>query len=84
MKDWTWVQGSQKEQPPEVEKVEKVVYVRKNISQTTVGETLMYQYEEKEMTEEEYSLYKDNIELKEQMALTQESICELYEMILGG
>jgi len=84
MKDWTWVQGSQKEQPPEVEVVESVVYVRKNISQTANGDALIYQYEEKEMSLDEYAMYKDNIELKAQLEVVQESMCELYEMVLGG
>lgn len=61
MTDWKKVQGSQPERPAEVDTTSSAstVYQRRNIEQITVENgdgttTELWQYEEREMTREEY------------------------------
>lgn len=60
MTDWKKVQGSQPERPAEVDTTSSAstVYQRRNIEQITVTHddttTELWQYEEREMTREEY------------------------------
>ena len=79
MTDWKTVQGSQETKPSEFDTTssKKVVYQRTNIKRVTVegvdGDTTeVWQYDERQMTHDEYRLYtglNDSIILAEQ-ALT--------------
>jgi hypothetical protein len=79
MKDWKSVEGSQVEKPLEIDRGSSpnVVYLRRNIEQvtrkdeTSDTETQVWQYEEKELTAEEY----DN------MLITQELVANAVDNI---
>ena len=65
MTDWKQVTGSQSEKPLEVDAVssESTVYLRRNIKEVEIenevsGEKVtMWQYEERQLTPQEYTLY---------------------------
>lgn len=68
MTDWIKVQGAK---PLEVDKdsSQTYVYIRKNITEIVVNSemevgtpTTLYEYEEKKMTKDEYSIYINEIE----------------------
>ncbi len=63
MTDWTKVQGSQEEKPQEFDTTssEVIVYQRRNIERITVENpdgttTQLWEYEEREMSHEEYMI----------------------------
>lgn len=78
MTAWKTVQGSQPERPGEIDTTTSavVVYQRKNIQRVTVedpadGSTELWQYEEREMSRDEYiemRLEQDRADLKQQRA----------------
>ena len=65
MTDWKQVTGSQSEKPLEVDAVssESTIYLRRNIKEVEIenevsGEKVtMWQYEERQLTPQEYTLY---------------------------
>ena len=65
MTDWKQVTGSQSEKPLEVDAVssESTIYLRRNIKKVEIenevsGEKVtMWQYEERQLTPQEYTLY---------------------------
>lgn len=63
MTEWKSVKGSQETKPAEIEKTYGTVYLRKNIEQievedvTTEETVTLWQYDEKQFTEEEYNQY---------------------------
>ena len=65
MTDWKQVTGSQSEKPLEVDAVssENTIYLRRNIKEVEIenevsGEKVtMWQYEERQLTPQEYTLY---------------------------
>lgn len=61
MTDWKTVQGSQPEKPQEFDITSSkiVVYQRRNIKQVTVDDTKLWEYDERELTPDEYLVVKD-------------------------
>lgn len=93
MTNWKLIQGSQSTKPTEVDTHSSptTVYLRRNIEQIEVedemGKTTMWQYEEREMTKEEYSQYLIVQESTEAITSFQEqTVIDKYteELILGG
>lgn len=83
MTDWKKVQGSQAEKPAEFDTTtsEVVVYQRRNIERVTVKntdntETELWEYEERELTREEYTVVR--------VAEQQRQIDEANETALAG
>ena len=65
MTDWKQVTGSQSEKPLEVDTVssESTIYLRRNIKEVEIenevsgDKVTMWQYEERQLTPQEYALY---------------------------
>ena len=98
MTDWRKVQGSQPKKPSEFDLTTSsvVVYQRKNIKKVPVknldgtnSDTTFWEYEEREMTHEEYSvihitqLQQEVDAQKEQNLNTQMALVDLYEKVLS-
>ena len=96
MTDWRKVQGSQPEKPSEFDITTSsiVVYQRRNIKQVTVDNsdgttTTLWEYEEREMSREEYAvvhvnqLQQEVNAQKEQNLNTQMALVDMYEMMIG-
>ena len=96
MTDWKKVQGSQPEKPSEFDITTSsvVVFQRRNIKQVTVDNSdgttaTLWEYEEREMSREEYAvvhvnqLQQEVNAQKEQTLNTQMALVDMYEMMIG-
>lgn len=95
MTDWTKVRGTQTEKPLEIDTSSSVntVYLRRNIEQINIKDSVteevitMWEYEERQMTPNEYSQYKMIQESTNIITSFQEqAVIDAYteELIAGG
>lgn len=95
MTDWRKVQGSQEEKPAEFDTTTSkvVVYQRKNIKRITItdmdGKTAeLWEYEEREMTREEYAIVRTETQQKQIDEATETALTglmattDLYEELI--
>ena len=84
MTEWTKVQGSQLEKPEEFDTTssEVIVYQRRNIERVNIknedGTTSeLWEYDERKLTRDEYTLARDAANQEKAIAALENAICEL-------
>ena len=84
MTEWTKVQGSQPEKPEEfyTTSSEVIVYQRRNIERVNIknedGTTSeLWEYDERKLTRDEYTLARDAANQEKAIAALENAICEL-------
>lgn len=84
MTEWTKVQGSQPEKPEEFDTTssEVIVYQRRNIERVNIknedGTTSeLWEYDERKLTRDEYTLARDAANQEKAIAALENAICEL-------
>ena len=84
MTEWTKVQGSQPEKPEEFDTTssEVIVYQRRNIERVNIknedGTTSeLWEYDERKLTRDEYTLARDAANQEKAIAVLENAICEL-------
>ena len=66
---------------------EKVVYIRQNIVETVVDETIFYEYDEAKLTKDEYQEYlkeleaTDTLEIVENLKAENQALSETVDML---
>lgn len=67
MTDWKKVQGSQESQPQEfdVTSSEVIVYQRRNVERVETEDFVGWEYEEREMSREEYAMLRTETQQKQ-------------------